>query len=99
MNPTTWRQMIDRANDLWNSLGDGMKKIEDNEKESAIVQRRSLYFTKDMKTGEIIKKSDLIPLRPIKDDGIPPYEITEIIGKKLLKDVCKDTYIKWEDFK
>ena len=75
MNPTTWRQMIDRANDLWNSLGDGMKKIEDNEKESAIVQRRSLYFTKDMKTGEIIKKSDLIPLRPIKDDG--KLKITE----------------------
>lgn len=98
MNPTTWREMIDRSNELWYSLGDGIKKIEENEKESAIVQRRSLYFSRDMKKGEIIKKSDLIPLRPIKEDGIPPYEVNEIIGKKLLKDINKDTYIKWEDF-
>lgn len=97
MNPITWREMVNRANDLWYALGDGIKKVEENEKESAIVQRRALYFKKNMQSGEIIKESDLIPLRPIKSDGIPPYELNKIVGKKLLKDTIKDEYIKWED--
>lgn len=99
MNPTTWKDMIERSNELWNSLGDGIKKIEENEKESAIVQRRALYFTRNIKAGEIIKEDDLIALRPIKSDGIPPYDIDKIVGKILVKDVNRDAYIKWEDFK
>lgn len=97
MNPITWREMVDRSIELWYSLGDGIKKIEDNEKEAAVIQRRSLYLTRDIKKGEILKKNDLFPLRPIMGDGISPYKIDEIIGKTLKKDVEKDTYLKWED--
>lgn len=97
MNPVTWREMVDRSIELWYSMGDGIKKIEDNEKEAAIIQRRSLYFTRDIKQGEKINKNDLFPLRPIKEDGIPPYEIDEIVGKNVNKDVKRDTYLKWED--
>lgn len=97
MNPNTWRNMVNRSMELWYSLGDGIKKIEENEKETYIVQRRSLYFTRDIKSGTILKKEDLFPVRPIKQDGIPPYDIEKIMGKVLVKDVKKDEYIKWED--
>ena len=97
MNPVTWREMVDRSIELWYALGDGIKKIEDNEKEAAVIQRRSLYFTRDIKQGEILNKNDLFPLRPIKEDGIPPYKIDEVIGKRLNKEIEKDTYLKWED--
>ncbi|AKN33925.1 N-acetylneuraminate synthase [Clostridium carboxidivorans P7] len=99
MNPEVWRDMVDRAMELWYSLGDGIKKIEENEKETVMVQRRSLYFTADMKLGRVLKKEDFFPVRPIKEDGIPPYEIEKIVGKTLVKDVKKDNYIKWEDIK
>jgi sialic acid synthase SpsE len=97
MNPVTWREMVDRSIELWYSLGDGVKKIEDNEKEAAVIQRRSLYFIRDIKKGEKLNKNDLFPLRPIKEDGIPPYKINEIVGRSLNKDVEKDMYLKWED--
>jgi N-acetylneuraminate synthase len=98
MNPLSWKKMVDRTNELYYALGDGKKKIEGNEENTAILQRRALYYIKDLKQGQILKREDIFPLRPIKDDGIPPYFIDEIIGKKLTKDVKKDTYIKLEDF-
>ena len=97
MNPKNWRKMVDSSIKLWKSLGDGVKKIENNEEQSAVVQRRSLYLTKDIKNGEMITEEDLFPLRPIKEDGIPPYEIEKIVGKVAKKELKKDTYIKWED--
>jgi len=97
MNPFTWNEMVNRSIKLWHSLGDGNKKIEENEKEALIIQRRSLFLNRDMKKGETINREDLLPLRPIQIDGIPPYEIDKIIGKQLNKDINKDTYIKWED--
>lgn len=99
MNPKTWRDMVDRSIELWYSLGDGIKRIEENEKETSIVQRRSLYFTRDIKAGTVLRKEDLFPVRPIKQDGIPPYDIENVVGKILIKDVKKDEYIKWEDIK
>ena len=98
MNPTTWKEMVKAANELYLSLGDGIKKIEDNEKQSVIVQRRVLYYRKNLKVGHVIDKDDLFPLRPIKQDGIPPYEIDNILGKRILKDVKGDDYVKWSDF-
>lgn len=97
MNPATWREMVESAQILTDSLGDGHKRIEENEKDSAVVQRRALYIIRDMKMGEIIKAEDLFPLRPIKAGAIPPYERDRVIGKKLRYDIKADTYLQWKD--
>lgn len=97
MNPATWREMVDAAKLLFDSLGDGQKRIEENEKDSAIVQRRALYVIRDMKKGEIIKEEDLFPLRPIKATAIPPYEKDRVVGKKLRNDIKADSHLQWED--
>lgn len=99
MNPKTWREMVDRSNELYLALGDGVKRVEDNEKDTAVVQRRSLRLVRDIKTGETIRKEDLFPLRPIPSDGLPPYVISQIIGKKVNKDIKEDEIIRWEDVK
>lgn len=97
MNPSSWREMVDRANELYLALGDGNKKIEQNEIETSVVQRRGLYFTKDLSEGHIIGEEDIFPVRPAFNDSIPPYQKNNIIGKTLARKVQKDTYIKWED--
>ncbi len=97
MNPQSWQEMVKSANEVYLSLGDGNKKIEDNEQESAVVQRRGLRFVKDLKIGHIIENRDLFPLRPYNSDGIPPYEIKSLLGKKLNRDVEADDYIRRED--
>ncbi|MBC8185063.1 N-acetylneuraminate synthase family protein [candidate division KSB1 bacterium] len=97
MNPKTWREMVDRANEVYLALGDSQKKIEENEQETAVLQRRGLRFTKNLLAGHIIEEQDLFPLRPRNSDGIPPYEITNLVGKELKRDVKADDYIRWED--
>lgn len=98
MNPKTWREMVDRSNELYLALGDGVKRIEDNEKDTAVVQRRCLRFVRDMKKGETIRREDLFPLRPMPADGIHPYELNKIAGRRLKNDVTADDYIKRKDF-
>jgi N-acetylneuraminate synthase len=97
MNPTTWTEMVERANEVYLALGNGIKVVEENEKETSIVQRRSLRFTKNLNKGHILEYDDLFPLRPIPLDGVPPYEIDAFIGKKLNRDVISDDFLKRKD--
>jgi N-acetylneuraminate synthase len=98
MNPQSWREMIDRANELYSALGNGIKKVEENEKQTVIVQRRGLRYARDIKEGEVLSKEDFIALRPINEGGIPPYGIEELIGKMISKKVLKDDSVKRKDF-
>ena len=97
MNPNTWKDMIERSKELYLSLGSYEKKIEDNELQSSLVQRRILRFTKDLSKNHVIQKEDVFPLRPMANDGIEPYDIEKIIGKKIKNEVKKDDYIRWKD--
>ena len=89
MNPQSWREMVDRSYELFYSLGDGVKRIEENEKDAAIVQRRCLRATRDLQMGDIITDEDMESLRPMPVDSLAPYERDEIIGKKLVVDIQK----------
>lgn len=83
MNPETWKEMIERSRELEFSLGDGIKRIEQNEMDTAIVQRRCLRLVHDMNIGEKIKEIDLEPLRPAPKGSIEPYRINQVVGKTL----------------
>ena len=51
MNPQTWKLMVNETRNLERSLGDGVKKVEKNEKETVIVQRRGVWINKDKVKG------------------------------------------------
>lgn len=87
MNPTTWRDMVDRSYELLSALGDGVKRVEDNEKQSYLVQRRCVCAAAKLEAGHVITKEDLEPLRPIGEGGYQPYQSELILGKKLKKDM------------
>lgn len=98
MNPKSFREMVDATNELYYAMGDGIKVIEKNEKDAAIVQRRAIYSCRKILEGETITKDMLFPLRPIKEGGIPPYEIDSLLGKKARHTIDADTMVKKEDF-
>lgn len=89
MNPKSWREMVDRGRELEYALGTGVKKIMDNEKESAIVQRRGLCASHDLKAGHVIQSSDLVALRPCTTSGFDPYKIDQLVGKEVNCKVVK----------
>ena len=47
MDPTTWREMVERSRELESSLGNGLKVVEENEKDTVVLQRRSLRATEN----------------------------------------------------
>ena len=97
MNPTTWRDMVDRTRELEASLGAGIKKIEDNELDTAIVQRRSMRLAKDLAAGAVIGEKDVIALRPCPADGIAPSRLNEILGRTLRHPMSAGQHLRWTD--
>ncbi len=95
MDFKAWEKMVSKVKDLEKMLGDGNKKVEENEKETIIVQRRALYAKKLIKKGEIIKKENLIPLRPCPAESfIPVNQINKISGKKAIKEISQGEPLK-----
>lgn len=83
LTPASWRAMVDSTHELDFALGSGIKRIESNERATAIVQRRSLCAARDLPAGDVITADDLIPLRPCPHDAFLPYETKNLIGKTL----------------
>jgi sialic acid synthase SpsE len=85
MDPRTWREMIDRTRELEAALGTGIKKIEENERETAVIQRRAIRAARDLPAGHVLTFEDTIVLRPCPPDGLPPYSVSKLIGSTLRK--------------
>ncbi|MFH4969236.1 N-acetylneuraminate synthase family protein [Gaetbulibacter sp. M240] len=99
MNPQSWREMVDRSYELIAALGDGIKRVEPNEELSKVVQQRCLRVNKDLKKGDIVKKEDIIVLRPISEGGFKPYEINKVVGNSLKTDVESGDHLTPDKFK
>lgn len=97
MDPTAWRQMVTCARELEAALGCGVKKVEGNEEETVVLQRRSIRFKNNYSAGHVIDRDDLEMLRPCPSDALPPYAIDRVVGKTLRIDVVKGDCFKAED--
>ena len=60
------------------------------------VFRRSIYFMRDMKAGEILSLKDIRRIRP--GVGLEPKHFNTLLGKKLKIDVTRGTPTSWEQF-
>lgn len=83
MNPKTWREMVDRSRELERSLGDGIKRIEENERDAVVVQRRCLRLTRDVAVGEILTADSIEALRPAPPGSVAPYLADRIVGRPI----------------
>jgi sialic acid synthase SpsE len=99
MDPASWREMVLRSKELENALGFGYKQVEQNEKETVVLQRRSIRVAKNITAGTLVTREHLTLLRPCPEDALPPYLIEECIGMRLKRDVEEGDYLKWIDLK
>jgi N-acetylneuraminate synthase len=97
LNPKSWKEMVDRSRELEASFGDGIKRVEKNEQDTVVVQRRSIRFKRDMLAGEVINDNDIEFLRPAPIDACFPYEMDFVVGKKLVLPKPKGDCIKKTD--
>ena len=83
MNPQTWRDMVDRSRELEAALGDGVKRVEDNELQTAVLQQRCLRATRALPAGHVLQARDLEALRPAPAGVLRPYELASAVGQTL----------------
>jgi len=96
MDPKTWKEMVERTRELFLALGDGNKDIQENEKDTVIIQRRCLRAARKMAAGTILRRGDIEALRPAPANAIFPYDLNRVVGKKLLVDVENGGELTWE---
>lgn len=97
MEPGEWRAMVDATRDLEAALGDGVKRVMDNELETVVVQRRAIRTAHAIDAGAMLAREDLVALRPCPADGLPPYLMLNTVGRKTTRDLEAGEMITYED--
>lgn len=97
MNPRTWREMVDATRELEAALGDGVKRIEGNEDETVVVQRRAMRLAADRPAGHVLAAADLEALRPCPAGAIDPRHAAELPGRALKAPKAAGEALTWAD--
>ena len=92
-----WIEMIERARELEMSLGSGIKKIEKNEQQTYVLQRRCIRLIRNMRAGEKITCNDIEYLRPAPKNAFKPFEKNKIVGKIITKNKKKGSELYKSD--
>jgi sialic acid synthase SpsE len=83
MDPRSWREMVDATRQLESALGNGIKRIEENERATVVLQRRAVRAARDLEPGTVLCREDLVVLRPCPPAALPASEIGTVIGKRM----------------
>ncbi len=84
IEPEEMAQLVVEVNNASLALGNVFYGVNEQE-QSSLVYKRSLYFVKEMQAGEIIFEGSIRSIRP--GYGIEPKYYKKLIGKKLKKTV------------
>jgi N-acetylneuraminate synthase len=93
IEPVELTALCKSVKSAWSALGRvdyGRKSSE----QSNVQFRRSLYFVKNLKAGDIISPEDIRSVRP--GFGLPPKHYQRIIGKHIKRDVTLGIPVAWD---
>jgi len=79
----------------WSALGEVNYGRKSSEKGNAQF-RRSLYFVKDLKKGEVLTPDSIRSVRP--GFGLAPKHFADVVGRRLSKDVSIGDALNWSLF-
>lgn len=99
MTPQTWRAMVDATRELELALGDGIKRVEMNEAQTVVLQRRGVRAKHPLPQGHILQEEDVTLLRPAPHEGLFPYELESLLGKPLAHPLEADALIPASDYR
>jgi pseudaminic acid synthase len=92
LEPAELKALCDGAKTAWQALGEvdyGRKPSE----QANIKFRRSLYFVKDIKAGEVVTDEHVKSIRP--GFGLAPKFYDQLLGRAVNQDVRRGTAVSW----
>jgi N,N'-diacetyllegionaminate synthase len=94
-NPEQLRTIVTEGKNIFDALGDYKRVVSPAEVEKRKKFRRSLVVLGAFPSGHVIRAEDLGAKRP--GTGIPPNEMSYVVGRKLARDLQFDHVIRWDD--
>jgi N,N'-diacetyllegionaminate synthase len=91
LDPQEFKMLVDNIRDAEVILGDGLKEIGENEKMVYYRASRSIVAKKTIEARTIITEDIVDFKRP--GDGLKPYELSQLLGKKTLQKIDADEVI------
>lgn len=77
------------------ALGDGVKRSYSSEEAPLYKMGKKLVVARDMSAGDVLTQEDIAIKSP--NDGLPPYELENVIGKGTLRALKEDENLSFED--
>ena len=84
LEPAELKELVDATKRAHVALGEASYKIKDAEREN-LKFRRSIYVSKDIKSGDILTKENIKRVRP--GYGMEPKYYNDVLGKKAKNDL------------
>lgn len=97
LEPIGMRKLVRDLRRVRAALGDGEKRIYPSEINPITKMGKKLVASHDLKAGHTLTLEDVAVKSP--SDGIPPYELDNVIGKVLTKDLLEDDNFSFEILK
>ena len=83
------------AKRIADALGDGIKRVSDDELAKRKKFRRTIATARALKAGDEIRYEDILFKRP--GTGIPADKYKDIIGRHVSRDIDENKTLFWED--
>ena len=91
LNPAEFSDLVKEIREAEKALGEVSYELKEEDR----LRRRSLFISKDIKTGEILTTDHVKSVRP--GHGLHPKYLPEILGKKVNKNLKRGMRINMED--
>lgn len=97
MEPSDFSFLVKNIKEIWKIMNNPVDKNNLNEyKDMKRVFEKSVVASRDLKANSIIKKKDILFKKP--GTGIRAINYKSLIGKKLIKDIKKNSLLKINNF-
>jgi N-acetylneuraminate synthase/sialic acid synthase len=77
------------------ALGDGVKRAYPSEAKPLYKMAKKLVAAADLPAGTVLEREHVAIKSP--NDGLPPYEMERVLGKRLKRGLAADENISWRD--
>jgi N-acetylneuraminate synthase/sialic acid synthase len=96
LEPQGLRKMVRDLHRTRRGLGNPEKRMYSSEVEPSIKMGKKLVAARDLPAGYRLRQADIALKSP--GDGLPPYELEQLVGRKLREAVMEDTTLRLEMF-
>lgn len=95
LTPEELMHLVQQIRNVEIALGSPIKQPTESELPVRALVRRSVTAAHPLVAGSIIENNDLTLLRP--GNGIPPRDLSNVVGKTVLRDISVGTTLQWSD--